>query len=387
MASQHAVDLDSTSLYAWLSLAKSLRATGQANAESRALFEAIKCAKAYPPRDADAFHALAILYKRTRRLFDQVDALVQSIVLDPGGTKAIRTLLSTYDDPSADTERLHAYLMMAIEHLNKQATTGHIPKILHDIVTFSTANREYNLGNHKRAIDLCSNFPNQPLFLHESFRIRSSSFEHLHNPSEALNVALEWVEKLPNDSFGWYILGVRYVKRKQYRNAISPLRTSLELNPGDSVARRALANAYLLLNEEAEALQVLADLVARSPKDKTNLERYANLLIKCDRGPEARTVVAKLAAVVPVTAPWLRKVANLYRQTGELEKAETTCRRAIDLDPMQGKLHFNLALILADAGNIEGAAEEAQRAAILNPEEKLYGKVAHKFREGAYGNS
>jgi len=149
-----------------------------------------------------------------------------------------------------------------------------------------------------------------------------------------------------------YNLGIMYMKKEKYPEAIQNFQSSLNLLKGTGYtntnmllhpevfigASINLGLIYIRLSMYNEAVDVLAKAVKFSPKD--------------------------------LDANWNLAVA--YYSMGDLTNAIPQVRRCIDLDPNNAEMHNTIGLLYYNSEFYNSALEEFQIAAQINPREKQY---------------
>jgi len=82
-------------------------------------------------------------------------------------------------------------------------------------------------------------------------------------PSEAILVYKDAITKIPNDSLLHYELGITHMLANDYNQAITELKRSIIINPGNEASYVALAKAYALSGSVDTAINVLNSLENR----------------------------------------------------------------------------------------------------------------------------
>ncbi len=144
-----------------------------------------------------------------------------------------------------------------------------------------------------------------------------------------------------------YLLGVADAARRDYRHAISSLRTSLQLAPEFYPALNALARVYVRAGREKEASTLLA--------------QYEN------RPENAQILAAR---------------GEYYYNTGQYKKALADYRRALELNPGSALTWANAARTAIDDNQLSEAISAGQQAVKLAPDVGAYHSIlglAYRF--------
>lgn len=146
---------------------------------------------------------------------------------------------------------------------------------------------------------------------------------------------------------GHYLLGVADAGRRDYRHAISALRTALNLAPEFYPALNALARVYVRAGREKEASTLLA--------------QYENR---------------------PANAQVLAARGEYYYNTGQYKKALADYRRALELNPGSALTWANAARTAIDDNQLSEAINAGQKAVQLAPNVGAYHSIlglAYRF--------
>ena len=137
-----------------------------------------------------------------------------------------------------------------------------------------------------------------------------------------------------------YLLGIADAARRDYRHAISSLRTSLELAPEFYPALNALARVYVRAGREKDA---------------------SVLLTQYENRPENQQILAARG--------------EYYYNTGQYKKALTDYRRALELSPGSALTWANFARTAIDANQLSEAINAGQQAVQLAPDIGAYHSI------------
>ena len=137
-----------------------------------------------------------------------------------------------------------------------------------------------------------------------------------------------------------YLLGIADAGRRDYRHAISSLRTSLELAPEFYPALNALARVYVRAGREKEA---------------------ATLLAQYENRPQNGQILAARG--------------EYYYNVGQYKKALADYRRALEQSPGSALTWANLARTAIDANQLSEAINAGQQAVKLAPDIGAYHSI------------
>lgn len=97
------------------------------------------------------------------------------------------------------------------------------------------------------------------------------SYELLNKPDEAIAAYKQSLEKKPTFTFSLYQLATVYIRKRELRNAIDPLRKMLAVEPADEKGNYALGQVYALLGDNDGAMQQYYILQNINPRLAANL--------------------------------------------------------------------------------------------------------------------
>lgn len=268
--------------------------------------------------------------------------------------------------------------------------------------------REATAAYHAQDYELALRWANWHLRLHpndvRALRLSARSLARQGEASRAELLFLQIPQLEPED---YFLLGLSYVRLKQFTKAIGPLRKSLELGP-TAETRRTLAVVYNELDRIDLALEQ-AKILADDPKEgdlglallgelylardlpRASYDAFEKLL---SRNPDLKGVpqtrhsvfMNQIDSLLKLGEPekaaqlvdqlgdldqdvrGLQLRGRLQQQQGKVQAAERDWKRVLELDP-ENSVVVELALLLLEKGAHEEAVRWLLRAAEIFPDD------------------
>jgi len=220
------------------------------------------------------------------------------------------------------------------------------------------------------------------------------------NPVRAILEFRNAVQAAPKNAEAYYQLGLAYLARQDYRNAVAGLRQAIALNPKHSAAKLRLAQLMASVSDPGvlkDARQRLQELIEGEPDNPDALHALALTELKLGDASDAMqhlvlaladastsqelTIAVTLAqaklqqkdakgaedvlkkACEKSSTPADAKVylGQFYISQHRAAEAEQQFQRALSVDPRHGVALFDLAKLQYSAGRIPEAEQSFQR--------------------------
>ncbi|CAL8475493.1 tetratricopeptide repeat protein [Caballeronia sp. S22] len=150
---------------------------------------------------------------------------------------------------------------------------------------------------------------------------------------DAAKAASTMTQRYPQDGSAWRCLGVALNRDGRHGESVAPLKSSIELEPGDIQTRVLLADTLVVLGQHGAAESECRTILESAP----------------DRAEAYRIMGIALGGL------------------GRFHDAVASCRRAIELAPSSSGNHGTLGMLMLEAGMMSEAAEHLRRAVEVNP--------------------
>jgi len=156
--------------------------------------------------------------------------------------------------------------------------------------------------------------------------------------------------------------------------ALSRLRTSLALWPGDAPAWSALAGMLAGRGEEAQKYRAASNAAALTPDSTSVLSDLVEAATAAGEFDAAEEAAGNYLRHNPNALHPLASRAFVYLSRGDWSKAEADCLAALRLQPLHPESRLYLAICLNKRGDAGGGLREAQTAAQLesDPRQRAY---------------
>lgn len=182
----------------------------------------------------------------------------------------------------------------------------------------------------------------------------SKSYTEMQRAAEALSVAY------PASPFAWKTLGLALILLGRGRDAIAPLRRSVELKADDPEVFFYFGAAWRGLGQLDRAAASYRRAIEIRPTYGDARFELGSVLIDQARFAEAEPHFRQLIAASPSVAGAHMGLGIALRRLDRFEEAETCFQRAATLEPNNPGCHYNLANFFRDTGRF-GEAEGAYR--------------------------
>jgi tetratricopeptide (TPR) repeat protein len=117
--------------------------------------------------------------------------------------------------------------------------------------------------------------------------------------NKELKEAIDYVNTVPDNSYGWIKLGDVYTNAKNFDKAIPCYKKAMEIDPASGPARESLALAYARMGNTSQAINEYSSLVSSNPDNIALSTNLALLYLQENKRNEADRVVNALIAVNP----------------------------------------------------------------------------------------
>ena len=154
----------------------------------------------------------------------------------------------------------------------------------------------------------------------------SSLVKHYHagHYNDAEKLAISIIKNYPNNQLGWKVLGAILKKTGRVKEALTPARKSVLLDPDDVEAHKNLGKILMALGMLKEAEKSFEQAVTLRPSD----------------------------------AELHNSIGNILRELGKAEQAEESYGKSISLNPTLINPRYNLGQLLFQTGRYKKAVEQ-----------------------------
>ena len=207
-----------------------------------------------------------------------------------------------------------------------------------------------------------------------------ATFEELDLPEEADSAAIvAWVEKHPQNFWGWRRLAARLLTEEKWARAKGALEKMKALYPeyvGPDNAYLMLAAVYRRLSDPVAERKVLEELASREASASPAYLRMMELDEAAKDWPTLARDARRLLAVNPLIPPPYRQLARAAEHLGKADEAMTAYRAVAMIDDSDpAEVHYHLAKLLSQAGK----RDEARREVLKSLEEAPRFLDAHRL--------
>lgn len=188
------------------------------------------------------------------------------------------------------------------------------------------------------------------------------------NYIDAENKSHAFMEKYPDEFFGYRAYGSILVQNKKYMQAIDVLRKGLDLTDQDPEIFNSYALALCNTGKPAEAIQYYEKALAINPN---YAEAYNNMGIAyqdLDQLDVALTNYEMAATIKPDFAEAYTNIGNYFQAQNKYAEAIPYYQQSLSLYPHAAEPHNNIGTALQELGKHTEAIEHFNQAIAINPE-------------------
>jgi tetratricopeptide (TPR) repeat protein len=194
-----------------------------------------------------------------------------------------------------------------------------------------------------------------------------------NQPDEALQMALEYTKRVPDDPKGFATLGSAYRAENQYLEAVAAYSKSRAMNPNDYDVLFGLGMSQVGSGQREQALQsfqaaekvdaskapihyqifrLLAGDKTRSAMAASEVQTYKKLEHEDEQSAKTQLAGAE---------------ANASLDQGNAQQAADLYRKVLENNPKDANSHYNLSLALSQLGDRDGERSELRAALAIDP--------------------
>ncbi len=179
---------------------------------------------------------------------------------------------------------------------------------------------------------------------------------------DALRFWRRTAEVSPNSARALRVYGQALIDRNRFREAVAPLRKSVEIYPVYDYAWVDLGIAQMQSGDAAAAETSLKRALRLNDENAEAHLALGALHMGAERGDLARPHFERAISLKPALVEARFNLGTLYLRAGLRRLAIAQFRAALRLDPGHGGVHHNMALVLYLEGDRTGAQRHAREA-------------------------
>ncbi|MFM2086448.1 MAG: hypothetical protein RLZZ237_1317 [Pseudomonadota bacterium] len=173
------------------------------------------------------------------------------------------------------------------------------------------------------------------------------------------------LEKFPESSFGWSVLGTAL--QVQGKDALAALHKTVELTPYDAQAHGNLGNALQDIGNMDAAIDSYLRALEIDPEFAEAHSNLGSALQSQGRHQEASASYQRALAIRPDYAKAHFNLGNTLKTQGKLEQAANSYRSALEFMPHDTEAHFQLGEISHALGHFDEAASSFRAQLQITP--------------------
>ncbi len=183
-----------------------------------------------------------------------------------------------------------------------------------------------------------------------------------HEWGDALRFWRRTAEVSPKSARALRVFGQALIDRNKFREAVAPLRKSVEIYPVYDFAWVDLGIAQMQSGEAAAAETSLKRALRLNDENAEAHLALGALYMGAERGDLARPHFERAIGLKPTLVEARFNLGTLYLKAGLRRLAIAQLRAALRLEPDHGGVHHNMALALYLEGDRAGAQKHAREA-------------------------
>lgn len=195
------------------------------------------------------------------------------------------------------------------------------------------------------------------------------------------------------------------IRRHEYPQALTMVRSVLEVDKDNVVAMASLANVLMRMNERDEALEVFKKMIQIDPQRDTpylgaarvlretgrfaEAEEHARAVIRIqpenpegytavgdvmldqNRFPEAEAMFRQAMKIDPHSSVAVSGLGNCLNRSGRLRDALAILKKGREHDPGSQAIVYNLAVVVERLGDPEGARKLYEESIAIDPDHSM----------------
>jgi len=187
------------------------------------------------------------------------------------------------------------------------------------------------------------------------------------NYDEALEFAIQIVDREPANFVGQSILGRCYLAKRQPEIAVEHLGQAVLLEPNLPILYHLLGQSLAQLGRLSESEQAFLQAIRMAPNIVESFVSLGQVYIEMDNRSAAATCFRNAYHIQPNTPRGLIQLAKALTEESDPNGAEAVLRKAISIDPKSASLHVLYGQVLQQLGRFDDAAAALERAISLQP--------------------
>lgn len=330
---------------------------------------------AQEPTNAPAMVAMASIYTKRKQFTEAAELWERAIEVDPGNAGAWYGLAGVYGFMNRTQEAVDA-LQRVLDSVPK----GELHNMAWAARVASLAKLGFSRESYEQVdLEIRENPDNDLAFL-----MRAILKQERQLPEEAIADAERAAAISSNSLFrsiALSVLGGNQILMSRYRDAIEPLKESLELFPENAPSHALLATAFFYSAEYEEAIDQLDKAIHSKLLDwpilnsaKFTMEAFNNLaicLIKIGRPEDAEKALRYSAQLDPTQAGPRTNLATLLIMQKRYSEAESELRACIQQGIADWRTYMALGSLLTEQKQYAESIPVYRQALKLQPENPM----------------
>ena len=185
--------------------------------------------------------------------------------------------------------------------------------------------------------------------------------------NKAEKTLIEMMKKNPNRYELHNILGVIYVQKEKFEEAVKEFEKSIELNEKFSNAYNNLGGALYKLSKFRRSANICKKAIEIDPNSAQAYNNLAANLIFLENFDEAIKYFKKSIQINPNQVDANINIGNLLKNRGQAEESFEYFLKAIDINPKIAKNYNDYGMALKKISKFDGALNQLNKALEINP--------------------
>ena len=189
--------------------------------------------------------------------------------------------------------------------------------------------------------------------------------------SKCISQCEEIIKINPNIARVYDILGLAYIKRKEFEKAIKKFIKSTEIDENNMDAFLNLANAYILTRKYTDAINTLDNFVSLNPENLTAKTMLANLYKSDGKIDKAIELFENVLEIRHDYLPGFT-LGSLYLLNGETDKSLDLFNKTLKINAENAVLYNEFAVAFQQNKDFQASIEYSKKAIMLKPDTPLF---------------
>jgi tetratricopeptide (TPR) repeat protein len=295
--------------------------------------------------------ALGIAYREAGELEESRSELAHALKSNPGWTAAQFQMGETLVQMKRIPDAMAYYEQAAAGGTNKTAIQNRMAEV------YSRSHQP------ARAIALYQSLRAAGQANLRTYECYASILQLTDQFKETEEVLKEACQRFPENSMGYYRLGLHYALLREYDSSLVPLQKARRLAPADRRILKAISLAELRLGKLPQATASARRLLEVAPSSLEDQVYLASLLELNKEDQEAARIYEKVLQTSPANVVALNNLALIHLRQNQIDQAVALAAKAASQQPNDSAVQDTYGWALYRKGDLANARQFLENAA------------------------